>query len=61
LLAKASVFLYCPQIANGYVPDNRSWYCDHDWDRLMAAMAQRFPAANVAVLPAAPIQLPTIS
>jgi len=58
LLAKANVFMYCPQAADGYVPDIRSWYCDYDWDRLMAAMAQRFLKANVAVLPIAPLQLP---
>ena len=58
LLANAAVFMYCPQAADGYVPESRSWYCDHDWDRLMAAMVQRFPKANVAVLPIAPLQIP---
>jgi lactate racemase len=58
LLANAAVFMYCPQAADGYVPDIQSWYCDHDWDRLMAAMVQRFPKASVAVLPIAPLQIP---
>lgn len=61
LLAKADTFVYCPQFGNGYIPTNRNWYCENDWDRLMAAMAQRFPAANVTVLPAAPLQIPTVS
>jgi nickel-dependent lactate racemase len=58
LLWKAEVFLYCPQVGRGYTPKNRSWYCENDWDRLMTAMAQRFPRADVAVLPAAPLQIP---
>lgn len=60
LLHKAEVFLYSPQVGWGFVPRNRSWYCENDWDRLMAAMAQRFPRAEVAVLPAAPLQIPSL-
>ena len=59
LLRDAQVFLYSPQVGTGFVPAYRSWYCDGDWDRLMGAMAQRFPKANVAVLPSAPLQMPT--
>jgi len=58
LLHSAKVFMYCPQYGKGYVPTDRSWYCDSDWDRLMDAMARRFPRASVAVLPAAPLQIP---
>jgi hypothetical protein len=61
LLAKAEVFLYSPQVGRGFVPRNRNWYCENDWDRLMAAMAKRFPRADVAVLPAAPLQIPASS
>jgi hypothetical protein len=57
-LMKAGIFMYCPQYGDGYVPRNTSWYCDGDWGRLMAALARRFPAATVAVFPAAPIQIP---
>ena len=59
LLHSAKVFMYCPQYGKGYVPTDRTWYCDNDWDRLMKAMAKRFPRASVAVLPAAPFQIPT--
>ena len=59
LLAQAEVFVFCPQAGRGYVPTNRHWYCDGDWERLMDAMVERFPAAQVAVLPAAPLQMPT--
>jgi len=59
LLNNASVFMYCPQYGKGYVPTDRTWYCDNDWGRLMKAMAKRFPKAAVAVLPAAPLQIPT--
>ena len=59
LLRSAQVFLFSQQVGSGYVPANRSWYCDSDWDRLMAAMTQRFPGASVAVLPSAPLQMPT--
>ena len=58
LLRNAKVFMYCPQYGKGYVPADRSWYCDGDWDRLMGAMSRRFPRASVAVLPAAPFQIP---
>lgn len=60
LLMKAPVFFYSPQYGRGFVPPERSWYGDHDWDRLMADMARRFPRANVAVFPAAPLQLPRL-
>lgn len=58
LLMKAPVFFYSPQYAKGFMPPDRTWYGDHDWDRMMAAMAQRFQRANVAVFPAAPLQIP---
>jgi frataxin-like iron-binding protein CyaY len=58
LLRKAEVFLYSPQVGRGFAPRNRNWYCENDWDRLIAALAQRFPIADVAVLPAAPLQIP---
>ncbi len=58
LLVRARVFVFCPQVGKGYVPTDRSWYCDHDWDRLLAAMRKRFPRAKVAVLPSAPLQMP---
>ena len=58
LLWKAEVFLYSPQVGRGFVSRNRNWYCENDWDRLVAAMAKRFPRADVAVLPAAPLQIP---
>jgi nickel-dependent lactate racemase len=58
LLAKAQIFVYCPQADGDFVPLNRNCYCDHDWDRLMAAMTQRFPHAKVLVLPAAPLPIP---
>ncbi len=57
-LMAAKVFMYCPQYGRGFVPRDSAWYCGNDWDRLMAALARRFPAANVSVFPAAPIQLP---
>jgi len=57
-LMAAKVFMYCPQYGNGFVPRDPACYCDNDWDRLMAALARRFPNANVAVFPAAPIQHP---
>ncbi len=59
LLRAAEVFLYSPQVGHGFVPRNRTWYCDDNWERLMAALRQRFPRANVLVLPAAPLQIPT--
>ena len=57
-LARARVFLYSPQYGSGFVPKGRDWYCDNDWGRLAQAMAKRFPRANVAVLPTAPLQIP---
>ncbi|MCE5241542.1 lactate racemase domain-containing protein [bacterium] len=60
LLMKAPVFFYSPQYGRGFVPPNRDWYCDNDWDRLMAAMARRFRRAKVAVFPVAPLQIPRI-
>jgi hypothetical protein len=58
LLMNARVFLYSPQCGRGFAPSDRSWYCESDWPRLMAAMSRRFPRAAVVVLPAAPLQLP---
>lgn len=58
LLMQAEVFLYSPQYGDGFVPEDSSWYCDSDWRRLMHAMSRRFPRASVAVLPAAPLQIP---
>jgi len=58
LLMNARVFLYSPQYGRGFVPPDRSWYGDNDWQRLMAAMSRRFSRASVAVFPAAPLQLP---
>ncbi|MBT3381855.1 MAG: DUF2088 domain-containing protein [Lentisphaerae bacterium] len=58
LLRDAQVFLYSPQVGKGFAPADSTWYCDHDWDRLMSAMTKRFPGANVAVLPSAPLQMP---
>jgi len=58
LLRKAEVFLYSPQVGPGCAPRNRNWYCESDWARLMAALSQRFPSADVLVLPAAPLQIP---
>ena len=58
-LMSANVFVYCPQYGKGFVPKDASWYCDNDWRRLMRAMTRRFPQASVAVLPAAPLQIPT--
>ena len=60
LLMKAEVFFYAPQYGKGFFPPERNWYGDNDWPRLMAAMARRFKRANVAVFPAAPLQLPRI-
>lgn len=60
LLMKAQVFFYSPQYGKGFVPPDRSWYCDDDWPRLMAAMARRFKQAKVAVFPAAPLQIPRV-
>lgn len=60
LLAQARVFFYSPQYAKGFFPPNRDWYCDHDWDRLMADLERRFPRAKVLVFPCAPLQLPRI-
>lgn len=57
-LANADTFMYCPQAADGYVPANPAWYCDHDWDRLIADMSRRFKNPSVLVLPAAPLQIP---
>jgi len=57
-LMSARVFLYSPQYGRGFAPADQSWYCDHNWLRLMAAMSRRFPRAAVLVLPAAPLQLP---
>ena len=58
LLMNARVFFFSPQYGRGFVPPDRSWYCDNDWPRLMAAMSRRFTRASVAVFPAAPLQLP---
>lgn len=58
LLSRARVFMYSPQYGKGFLPEDRSWYCDDDWVRLMAALSERFPHARVAVLPAAPLQTP---
>lgn len=40
------------------MPEDQSWYCDNDWARMTAALAGRFPRADVVVLPAAPLQIP---
>ena len=58
-LMTAGVFLYCPQYGSGFVPRDPRWYCESDWERLMAALSQRFRRASVAVLPVAPVQIPT--
>lgn len=60
LLMRAPVFFYSPQYGDGFMPPDRSWYGDSDWDRLMADMSRRFVQARVAVLPAAPLQIPRI-
>lgn len=60
LLMNARVFFYSPQYARGFMPPDRSWYCDNDWPRLMEAMSRRFINPKVAVFPAAPLQLPRI-
>jgi len=60
LLMGAPVFFYSPQYGKGFMPPERSWYGDSDWERLMAAMARRFKQARVAVFPAAPLQIPRI-
>lgn len=60
LLMSAPVFFYSPQYGRGFVPPERNWWGDHEWPRLMADMSRRFPAARVAVFPAAPIQLPRV-
>jgi len=57
-LMAARVFLYCPQYGNGFVPRDPAWYCENDWERLMQGLSQRLPRASVAVLPAAPLQIP---
>lgn len=57
-LAHARIFLYSPQVGNGFVPQGSGWYCDNDWERLTQAMTRRFPQARVAVLPSAPLQIP---
>ena len=57
LLMNARVFFYSPQYERGFTSPERSWYCDNDWLRLMAAMSRRFPRAAVTVFPAAPLQL----
>jgi len=59
LLERANVMLFSPQAGAGYVPADSTWYCDNNWDRLMDAMLQRFPTAEVAVLPTAPLQMPS--
>jgi hypothetical protein len=56
----ARVFFYSPQYAKGFMPPDRTWYCDNDWPRLMQAMSRRFANPKVAVFPAAPLQLPRI-
>ena len=58
LLMNAGVFMYCPQYGSGFVPPDRTWYCDSDWGRLMEAMVRRFVTPRVAVFPTAPLQLP---
>jgi hypothetical protein len=58
LLMSARVFMYCPQYGSGFLPPDRTWYCDSDWGRLVEAMARRFDRARVAVFPTAPLQLP---
>jgi len=60
LLTRAPVFFYSPQYDRGFMPPNRDWYGDNDWERLMAAMARRFPQARVTVFPTAPLQLPRL-
>jgi len=60
-LANAEVFVFCPQTGNGYTPANPGWYADSDWNRLIAAVRRRFPAARVAVLPSAPLQMPNMN
>jgi len=57
-LMNADVFMYCPQYGDTYIPRDTKWYYDNNWEHLTAALARRFPAANVAVFPAAPIQIP---
>ena len=60
LLMNAPVFFYSPQYAKGFMPPDRTWWGDNDWDRMMAALARRFREAQVAVFPAAPLQIPRI-
>lgn len=61
LLMKAPVFFYSPQYGKGFVPPDKSWYCEDNWERLMAAMACRWPQAQVLVFPVAPLQLPRLA
>jgi len=61
LLMQAPVFFYSPQYDRGFMPPNRDWYGDNDWEAMMAAMARRFRRARVAVFPAAPLQLPRLA
>lgn len=61
LLMKAQMFCYSPQYGQGFLPPDRTWYGDNDWDRLMAALARRFPRARVVVFPSAPLQLPRVT
>jgi len=58
LLRKARMFVFCPQAGGAYVPSSPDWYCENDWDRLIAAMSERFRSPRVVVLPSAPLQMP---
>lgn len=60
LLSRANVFFYSPQYGRGFMPPDQNWWCDHDWERLMADMSRRFRRAQVAVFPAAPLQIPRL-
>jgi len=60
-LMQARMFIYSPQYGDGFIPQDRSWYGDNDWERLMEAMSRRFGRAAVAVFPAAPLQIPRVT
>lgn len=58
-LATARQILFSPQYGRRFVPLGETHYVENDWERLMAGLAARLPAAaRVAVFPAAALQLP---
>lgn len=57
-LMKARVFLYAPQHGTSFFPQNRSWYCEGDWDQLIEKLKRRLERPRVAVFPVGSLQIP---